>query len=272
MSNACAVRASAVAGPISDPNGPYFHQVAVATTNDEGRSIANPLQILDHASVPDGVRLPDGSIGVYYVNGAEGSVWLARVSDGTATPVGPITVDGVARPQSVVDPDATLLPNRRVRLVFLNGLAAPGSTQTRGFCIAESSDGLEFQTVATAVNLSTSSSIDTDPSVTQLRDGSWLMAFSRGQQTVLARSADGLAFAVGETLSFGGVPEVSTLADGRVRLWVCAGGIESYISADSGRSWTREGVVVPSRTLGRNIICDPSRVDGTNLYIFKTGN
>lgn len=269
--NACAARASVGNGPITDPSGPFFHQVALAATSDEGRTIADARQILDHASVPDGTRLPDGTVGVYYVNGAEGGVWLARVTGGDATPVGPISIDGVARPQGVVDPDATLLPNGRVRLVYLGGFGTAGASQVRAFCVAESTDGLQFQTVATAVDLGSSTS-DTDPSVTRVRDGSWLMASSRGQQTVLARSADGLSFTIGETLSVGGVPEVATLADGRVRLWVCAGGIESYVSTDSGRSWSREGVVVPTRALGHAIICDPSRVDGTNLFVFKTAN
>jgi len=40
------------------------------------------------------------------------------------------------------------------------------------------------------------------------------------------------------------VPELAALADGRVRLYVCARGIESYLSSDQGASWTREGSVV----------------------------
>jgi len=142
---------------------------------------------------------------------------------------------------------------------------------TRAICVAESSDGVQFQVVATAVSLSASGT-DTDPSVTRLSDGSWLMALSRGKTTVVARSSDGLAFALGETLSFGGVPEVTTLEDGRVRLYVCASGIESYVSGDSGHTWNREGVVVPPGTLGHALVCDPSRVAGTNLFLFKTAS
>jgi hypothetical protein len=46
---------------------------------------------------------------------------------------------------------------------------------------------------------------------------------------------DGVARSAGDTLTFGGVPEITALADGRVRLYVCANGIESYASADGGR-------------------------------------
>jgi hypothetical protein len=268
--NACAVRAAGQSGPIADPNGPFFHQMAIATT-DDGATIRDPQIVLDHASVPDGTRLPDGGIGVYYVNGADGGVWFARVAGTTASPVGPISINGVARPQGVVDPDALLLPNRRVRLFYLSGLGTPGSGSTRAICVAESTDGTQFEVVATALTFG-SGSMETDPSVTQLRDGSWMMAISRGQQTVLARSGDGLTFVAGETLAFGGVPEVAALDDGRVRLYVCARGIESYVSSDGARTWQREGVVVAGGTLGRMVICDPSRVAGTNLFVFKTAN
>jgi hypothetical protein len=164
-----------------------------------------------------------------------------------------------------------VLSNERIRLVYLSGFASQTATQARAFCVAESFDGLAFQVVGTAIDLG-ASTMDTDPSVTQLRDGSWLMASSRGQTTVLSRSSDGVTFTLGETLTYGGVPEVTTLDDGRVRLYVCAGGIESYVSADSGRTWQREGIVAPSGTLGHAIVCDPSKVAGTNLFIFKTAS
>ena len=241
-------------------------------TSDDGRTIRDAVQVLDHASVPDGTRLPDGSIGIYYVNASDGGVWLARLSGGVATPVGPIAVDGVTRPLGVVDPDATLLANQRVRLVYLQNIqGTAGAAPTRAICVAESGDGQQFHQTGTALSLGAGST-ETDPSVTQLRDGTWLMAISRGQQTEIARSVDGIIFALGETLSFGGVPEVTTLDDGRVRLYVCADGIESYVSADAGRSWGREGTVVPRGTLGRNLVCDPSRIAGTNVFVFKTAS
>jgi len=112
----------------------------------------------------------------------------------------------------------------------------------------------------------------TDPEIAPLPDGSWLMALSMGQQTVLARSSDGYAFAVYDTVTVGGVPEVSTLADGRVRLYVCRNGIESYLSGDRGVTWTRETTVVPPGTLGKRILCDPSVVQGAGVFVFKTAN
>jgi hypothetical protein len=65
------------------------------------------------------------------------------------------------------------------------------------------------------------------------------------------------------------VPEIALAADGRVRLYVCSQGITSYLSADAGRTWTREGVVVTG-TPSQRIVCDPSFVAGAGLFVYKT--
>jgi len=104
-----------------------------------------------------------------------------------------------------------------------------------------------------------------------LQDGSWLMAISDGQTTRLGRSSSGLAFTEYTRVTAGGVPELGLTLDGRPRLYVCAGGIVSYVSSDNGTSWTFEATVVRPGALGRMIACDPSWVPGANLFVFKTG-
>jgi hypothetical protein len=266
----CQVQPGGPGGPITDPNGPYYHQVVIARTAD-GVTLAAMHQVLDHASVPDGARLPDGSIAIYYVNGAEGGVWMARLVGDVATPVGPISLNGISKPGGVVDPDATPLPDGRIRLAYLSNLAPLGGSASRSMCVAESSDGVNFQVVGPAITFAAGGT-ETDPSLVSLLDGSWLMAVSRGQQTIMTRSSDGLSFSAYDTLGYGGVPELARLSDGRVRLYVCAAGIESYVSNDTGRSWQRETTVVPAGTLGKRIVCDPSMVSGTDVFIFKTGS
>lgn len=268
-STPCAVAPSGVPGPITDPAGPFFHQVVAAQTSD-GITIRDARQVLDHASVPDGVRLTDGSLRVYYVNGAEGAVWVARLDADGATPIGPISINGVVRPQGVVDPDATRLPDGRIRLAYLSGFGAPGSSATRAMCLADSTDGERFTVAGAAITFGVGDTT-TDPSLLQLRSGNWLMAMSRGQMTVLARSSDGVSFTIGETLTFGGVPELALLGDGRVRLYVCANGIESYVSASDGAAWQREAMVVTPSGAGR-IVCDPSSIAGTEVFLYKTAS
>jgi hypothetical protein len=264
----CQAVSAGAGGPTTDPNGPYFHQVVVSRTAD-GVILTDLQQVLDHASVPDGARGRDGSTLIYYVNGAQGGVWVARLAAGSAAPIGPVTLNGVANPAGVVDPDATTLPDGRVRLVYLSNFnQAPDRPRT--MCVADSSDGVNFQVVGPAITL-TPGQGETDPSIVQLQDGGWLMAISRGQQTVMARSPDGLTYSAYATLGYGGVPELARLADGRIRLYVCSGGIKSYLSTDGGSSWTAEATVVRAGTLGKPIVCDPSMVAGTDVFIFKTG-
>lgn len=74
----CEVTGSTPATPLlSDPKGPYFDQLGLASTADGGTA-RDYREVLPHASAPDGTLLPDGSVGVYYNNGETGgSVWTA---------------------------------------------------------------------------------------------------------------------------------------------------------------------------------------------------
>lgn len=257
-----------IARRVEDPSGPYAHQVVVASTTD-GITLTGARQVLDHASVPDGVRTRDGSILIYYVNGAEGATWVARMDPAGVTPIGPISVNGAARPIGVVDPDAILLADGRIRLFYLGNLGPPRpGVNEWNMCVAESEDGVRFTLVGRAIRFL--GAMTTDPSVIHLPDGSWLMAVSQGQSTTLARSADGLRFAPESTVTFGGVPELALLADGRVRLYTCGRGIQSHLSVDGGKTWAAEAADI-APALGRRIVCDPSAVAGTDVFIYKTG-
>jgi hypothetical protein len=87
----------------------------------------------------------------------------------------------------------------RVRLALSGGFGAPSASAPPAICLAESSDGSAFSVIAVAVMLTTE--FITDFSIVPLRDGRWLMTLSTGQQTILARSSDGLTVAQGERLT-----------------------------------------------------------------------
>lgn len=253
---------------VEDPSGPYGHQVVIAETRD-GVTLTGARQVIDHASVPDGVRMADGSVRIYYVDGADGALWVAGVDANGVTPIGPISIDGVPRPVGAVDPDVTLLPDGGVRLTYLGNLGPPrpGASEWN-ICIADSTDGGRFTLVGRAIQFNGPQS--TDPSTVRLPDGSWLMAVSQGQTTAFARSSDGLRYQATTTVDFGGVPELALLPDGRVRLYTCARGIQSHLSTDAGKTWVREtNDLAPN--LGHRIVCDPSYVPGAGLFIYKTG-
>ena len=265
-SSICAVGQPSTSGPITDPNGPFFHQVVIARTSD-GLSISDSRMVIDHASVPDGARLTDGSVRIYYVNGQDGTIGIARLDGDTVSIIGPLSLNGVRGPGGMADPDAVLLPDGRVRLYYLNNFGPPGGA-ARGMCYADSTDGERFTVGGLAIQFSNPETV-TDPSVTRLTNGVWLMAASRGAQSLLARSSDGATFASETNIGLGGVPEITALDSGRVRIYVCGAGIIGYASSDEGRTWTREATVVSPGTLGARSVCDPSRVAGTDRFVYK---
>ncbi|MDP1891896.1 MAG: hypothetical protein Q8K55_13465, partial [Gemmatimonadaceae bacterium] len=181
----CVIASGGQGGPINDQSGPYYHQVVIAHTTD-GLAMTGLRQVIDHASVPDGVRRADGSVFVYYVNGATGYTDVARIEGDSARVIGPITIDGKRNPLGVVDPDAVLLPDGRIRLAFFWGFGAPGTNIARAMCIAESNDGINFTMKGTALPFGPTEML-TDPSLLALPDGSWLMAISAGQNTLITR-------------------------------------------------------------------------------------
>lgn len=247
---------------LADPKSPYFDQLGVAFSAD-GRTASGYGEALAHASAPDATRLPDGSVGVYYNSGETGGIWLARLAGASLSPVSAITVNGVLRPKWMSDINVELIGGK-VRMIYLNG------ERGRRFCVAESSDGLNFQTVALAISFG---GTEADPTVVRLPDGSWLMAFSRENHTGIgfARSGDGLSFSEFATATYGVVPELALTSDGRARLYVCAGrGVDSYVSSDNGSQWTREGQVISADVVGRRIVCDPTYLPGSGVFIFKT--
>lgn len=246
------------------PKSPYFDYLGVASSTD-GRTASGFVEALAHASAPDATRLPDGTIGVYYNSGETGGIWLARLMGSTLTKVSAITVNGVLRPERMADVNVDLI-NGKVRMFYLNGLG-PGGGRT--FCVAESSDGLSFTIIAAAIQFP---GTEADPTVVRLSDGSWLMAFSRESHSGVgfARSSDGLTFTQFSTAAIGAIPELAIAPDGRPRLYVCSGGVQSYISSDAGTTWTREGTVIDATAVGRRIVCDTSYLAAEGRFIFKT--
>lgn len=265
----CPTGAPVPGTPVNDPSGPYYHQVVVARTTD-GVTLSGFKQVLEHASVPDAVRLRDGRVLVYYVNGARGAVWVAELTADTARAPEPIVVNDVVEPSGIVDPDAFLLGDGTVRLYYLNGFGPPNSGVSRAICYAESQDGVHFTAGQVALPMQ-STELLTDPSVVQLGADRWRMAISLGQRSILAAASDGRTFARTGTFENGGVPELAVTADGRLRIYVCAQGIVSWLSGDGGQGWVREATVVPPNTLGKRILCDPSLPPGAGLFVFKTG-
>ena len=251
-------------------SGPYAHQVMFATSADGLNWQVSEEIIRDHGSVPEIIRLPDGTLLIYFVDGtADDTRAIRRTTDGSweeAT----LTISN--RPTvKAWDPDAVLLPDGSVRLFYFGSPKMTGSmNELHTIYSATSQDGLTF--VADSGERITVNNV-TDPSVVILPDGTWLMALSRGPETLLASSAAGGTFTeTGVVVSLGGVPELTVLPDNTLRLYVSGqGGIRSLLSTNNGQTWKEENGVRVNAQQG-NVAADPSVIrleDGSWMMVWK---
>lgn len=249
--------------------GPYYHQVMLASSIDAVNWTINQTVVREHASVPEIATLLDGTRFIYFVDGTVDNLDVIRQAADGSWQALDFTL--LKRPTvKAVDPDVVLLPDGRLRLFYYGSSRIQGPGEGNHIIYsAVSSDGVTFQSepgkrIAVA-NV-------TDPSVVLLPDGSWLMALSRGMETLLASSTDGNSFTLtGVTVSLGGVPELAVLPDESVRLYVTGQeGILSMISTDKGTTWVQEnGIRIAG---GDNIAADPSVIhlsDGSWLMAWK---
>ncbi len=180
---------------------------------------------------------------------------------------------------NMVDPNLVQLQDGRYLMTYMRGNFGQANPEAMSTIYsAWSYDGVYFFDPQVVFKPAGSGNADgspvvTDPSLVQLRDGSWLLAVSNpsGPRATLYTSADGRSFAPnGVTLpTFS--PDLQVLADGRVRLHYAdgpSGGIGSRISADGGLTWTVEA---GARKSGAGF--DPSvfqLADGSWRMLFKT--
>ncbi len=256
--------------------GPNCHQTHTALSRD-GMAFTAEGEILVRASVPDGVRLPGGTLGVYYVTGGDDhGIFLGKPSGNRWERGEKVLLDGVFD-GNAVDPDAVNLRDGRIRLFYYKGSFVGGAVPSpiAPFYSAISTDGVRFTVEGKVFEIEGG----TDPSVVLLPDGSWLLAVARAQQQqmVVARSTDGARFETVTTLANGGIPELLVLPNGNVRLFFNGSGgagtppgMVSRISTDGGRTWTNE----PGTRLNhQGFSADPSVVrldNGQYRMFYKT--
>lgn len=232
--------------PAPDPEGRYHeiydHRVMKATSDDGLDFEVDHTVLLEHASVPDAVVRPDGSIWVYYVNGEPGQhgPFIAQLEDdGVFHPMECVRVDGIFE-GNVVDPNIQRLADGRYRLDYYLGWftgTPPPPGAEHPFYVAFSDDGIHFQVASKTLGFDT---IATDPSVVPLPEGGWLMTYAHDGAVGLATSEDGLTFTRTATTFEKGIPELAVFTDGTVRLYASSmeGGMWVYTRSDDGLSWS----------------------------------
>ncbi len=255
---------------IKDPDGPSFHQVALAKSNDGLTWQTDYKVIIDQASVPEGVRFADGRLAIYAVDGSgyggPGLLYAESKDDGKTWTCGKVNVQGA-------DPDIVVLPDGRLRLYYVEfpfgpNPPVPGSQQANQpnrVKSAISSDGKKF-TPEDGVRLEGIQY--TDPDVIRVGN-QWYMYISTGAIAWAAQSSDGLNFKlIGKVNESGAVSGSFLFPDGTLRHYFCGrDGIMSGISSDGIGTWKEEAGIRIALNPNLKTICDPSILaDGKGGY------
>lgn len=264
---------AAVTDPIGDKNGPFYHNVHTAASVDGLRFSGGATQILNHASVPDAIKLPSGQLVIYAVDGAARSksgVLVAVSGDqGKTWSAGSMQLSS-SRTGSVADPQITLSDTGQLRLYYVVFPAPPTAgqppTSVNKVYSATSNDGINFSEES---GVRFEYGQITDPDVIKI--GSlWFLYAAQGPRQIYATSDDGTSFSYkGITRQNGAISKTVALSNGGFRQFYCAKGISSSTTTD-GLTWVDEGVNLPAPA-GQSI-CDPSPLqldDNSWLMVYK---
>jgi hypothetical protein len=190
-----------------------------------------------------------------------GAGYMLRVTenaDGSWSSPVAVTING-STTDPFVDPNITVLANGTYLLAYTTLLPNSGGTPQAGVAIqtAISTDGLNFTDGKPAFAIASNVEVS-DPSIVQLANGSFLMSVGNfghpGTNAGVSfyTSQDGRNYTpTGVTFTQSDIsPDLVLLSDGSVRLYTSGfGGVVSFISHDSGATWTKEaGLRLPAAT------------------------
>jgi len=230
--------------PPRPTTGPYTHKIQSASSQDGLSFTVDPGVLLEHASVPATVMLPDTRIRTYYVDASKlpetANVAESKDNGKTFQALG-LEIKKMAK-RKALDPAIVRLDDGRWRLYYYACNNHPEAEGAHEIHAAISSDGVHF----TEEQLVFSRQSLVDPDV-WWNGKEWLMyVFSPAEHdTIVARSKDGLNFTYVGPLGLGGWGTVAPikLPDGRFRLFAfeqhAQEHIGSFISMD-GSKWTKE--------------------------------
>lgn len=265
--------------PFNDQNGPFFHKVYKATSKDGIAFTKTGELIADKSSVPDVVKMADGKLFVYAVDGAkrstQGLMVSVSVDNGKTWKSGSFSIEATSSEAFVpADPQAVLLEDGSIRLFFVAFPTKKPALDSTGKPIpsgekykiksAVSTDGLNFKEEEGVRYESTD--ILTDPDVVKIGE-KWFMYLAKGSEQIAASSSDGLTFKLEKTVRMDGAISKTVKADdGSYRQFYCKNGISSSKTTD-GLSFSDEKVALADSP--GEIICDPSPVKvGSEWLLF----
>lgn len=265
----------------NDPNGPFYHKIYKAVSENGIDFIKTGGVVFDKASVPDVVRMPDGRIFMVAVDGARRSRSMFMVAaskdNGETWQAGSLQLEAPDMKEPKADPEIILLPDGRLRLFYIvfpkkmpaldaNGKPLPLEELVK-IKSAVSVDGINY-IEEDGVRYQSDKELITDPDVVKIKN-KWFMYVSKGMENVALSSSDGLNFAPEKSIrTNGAISKTVEIENGKFRQYYCHNGISSAVTTD-GLNWTNEGVRL-AEDPGK-IFCDPApvKVDNKWLLFYK---
>lgn len=264
----------ATSDPFNDPNGPYYHQIYTANSTNGIDFTRNNDILIENASVPDTIMMPDGTLYAYAVDGARRSIsgiLVARSKDNGAT-----WEQGSAKLSSsskaVADPEVVLLEDGSIRMYYIVAPFVPMGQSPDPNSISQvksaiSTDGVNF-TEENGIRFEYAQI--TDPDLIKI-DNTWHMYLSQGPRLISTTSKDGMSFSYsGVIREKGSVSKTVSIDNGEYRQFYCDSGIKSATTLD-GITWQNEsGTRIEQQD--DETVCDPSPIQvGDNwLMLFKS--
>lgn len=261
------------AKPLPPDGGIYSHQVFLATSQDSLTWVQDEKLLFDHASVPDAVIRPDGTIFLYFIDasGSHDKLSVAKSTDGKTWEKKTVEIEGLPEKKMAVDPNPVLLGDGSIRLFYfvpdnISGDPAFGEGDHKIYS-AVSKDGLHFKQEE---GIRFSHARITDPDVVKTKSG-WVLFTSMGPSLLMATSSDGKTFASDETVvsQNGAVSRTISLGNG-YRVFKCTQGtIYSQFTTDF-KTWKEEGERIKGEP--GMLVCDPGVIklpDGTYKMFYK---
>lgn len=266
--------------PIGDPNGPFYHDLYLATSSDGLTFVKQGEALIKHASVPDIIKLSDGRIAMYAVDAAQRSTsgLLVGISedDGKTWQFGSVRFKNTQPGSIGADPEVVLTEDGKIRMYYISfgGSAQNGMSDTETenqVKSAISEDGINF-TLDGDVNISFKQV--TDPDVVKIGD-KWFAYLSQGPKNIAFSATDPTkAFMLERTVrENGSVSNTISIGDSGLRQYFCSSGFIKSATTKDGLSFTDD----PGNRLepsSDTYICDPAplQVSSGWIMVYKVGH
>jgi len=255
-----------------NPNGPYYHSIYLAKSDDGLEWEKTDQLIFDHASVP-GAVIKDNILYVYFVDVSEDedqlSVGVSR-DDGETFKKEIVNIEGVKK-YDAVDPNPILIDNK-IYLFYLGDFMTMAESKDQTFTIysAVSQDGVNFDH---ARAIYSANKITTDPDVFETQNDVRMLVSQEKDLTLAIEKTLNDEFIKDDDFSWnqGGVSDTIEIGDAYYTYY-CQSGISVATGADKGKLEFLQTVLEEDEG---KIYCDPSVVelsDGSYLMFYKVQN